>query len=1112
MKTLVSIILILFFQCKIVVAQCPATANTPSNTCATGSTLSAAGSYSDVRRITTNTTIAGTVTIQNGGSLSICGSTSSFGALNLSNSTNTIIINAGATLTIGTTGTPSGNMTWDGTATIMNYGTLIINDRINMNNGNITFINAGIIQSNDNGGINIQTTSVFINRGTAQFRSVTTQRPNVIKIENGSSTTFNAYTHSDPNSGNSLPVIFCGTGSANTSFTGSVNVTNASNVFIINRNGQTVYACATGATYSPVGATSANLGSGLFVGNPNAAGAITGVRSICKPTTGITYSVAAITGATSYTWSVPTGASITAGAGTNSITVSFASNAISGTISAAGVNSCGTGTASTITVYPISCDIDGDGIANTTDLDDDNDGISDFVEACGVTATSFSCLTANPSADSDGDGLLNFRDPDYAAANGTTINANGVCTSLDTDGDGIINQYDLDSDNDGIPDVIEAFGVDANGDGRIDNFSDSNSDGLSDNVQSCTQRLTNPSFETPVQPSIGNNFVTPSSSFGGWYTQTGGAFNIIKTNGSAYGGGPNNAQNGTQYVDIINAADYFQQDITIVTATSNVSFGGYFSSREQSGGYINWLARAEILNSSGAIVATSATRNFTNADGAEDQIWYQLNGTATLAPGNYIFRVYIGDFGNFDNAYFNVCYSNLGAPDTDRDGIPNFLDIDSDDDGITDVREALGADSNNDGLVDGFTDTDSDGFSDNIDGDVGNDGVAENTANAILRSGADSNGDGRADSWPFDNQDASGYPNPYDIDSDNDGITDNVEAQATSSYRVPNDIDTDGDGLIDLYEVGSQVGLKTGAGLTPVDTDIDGIPDYLDTNSDGDALLDIHEGFDRNQPTFASLTQAVINASGDNDGDGLMNIFDNVNNDALSSNYFINVTMGNMGASGGFDGPTPSGSLIGLVMSNPLAADRDWRNSGYAILPLNIFNFTVNYQSPIVNIKWDVVNELQTSFYEVEVSYNGSDFKAHGTVNAQNTNKATYNFVHHILNNSPLVIYYRIKQVDKNGMIFYTSIATLKLQGKADVRIHNNPFTTSLGITYNALKDEILSIQMCSANGKIVSQQNKQVQKGVNYFNLSNLGNLSNGSYFLKIQSLTSTHQFQVVK
>ncbi|MCU0323463.1 MAG: autotransporter adhesin family protein, partial [Chitinophagaceae bacterium] len=301
MKILLSFILILTLHCQFVVAQCPATANTPSNTCATGSTLSVAGSYSDVRRITTNTTIAGTVTIQNGGSLSICGSTSSFGALNLSNSTNTIIINAGATLTIGTTGTPSGSMTWDGTATIMNYGTLIINDMINMNNGNITFINAGNIQSNDNGGINIQTTSVFINRGTAQFRSVTTQRPNVIKIENGSTTTFNAYTHSDPNSGNSLPIIFCGTGSANTSFTGSVNVTNASNVFLINRNGQTVYACTTGATYSPVGASVANLGAGLLIGVPNAAGAITGVRSICRPTTGITYSVAAITRATSYT-------------------------------------------------------------------------------------------------------------------------------------------------------------------------------------------------------------------------------------------------------------------------------------------------------------------------------------------------------------------------------------------------------------------------------------------------------------------------------------------------------------------------------------------------------------------------------------------------------------------------------------------------------------------------------------------------------------------------------------------------------------------------------------------------------------------------------------------
>ena len=53
---------------------------------------------------------------------------------------------------------------------------------------------------------------------------------------------------------------------------------------------------------------------------------------------------------------------------------------------------------------------------------------------------------------------------------------------MDKDLDGIPNNFDLDSDNDGIPDTGESFGVDANGDSLIDNYSDSDAEGLSQNV------------------------------------------------------------------------------------------------------------------------------------------------------------------------------------------------------------------------------------------------------------------------------------------------------------------------------------------------------------------------------------------------------------------------------------------------------------------------------------------------------------------------------------------------------------------------------------------------------------------------------------------------------
>ncbi len=72
-----------------------------------------------------------------------------------------------------------------------------------------------------------------------------------------------------------------------------------------------------------------------------------------------------------------------------------------------------------------------------------------------VATSPFTCLATDPATDDDGDGVQNFQDADYAAANGSTLNANGVIASLDADGDGIINSLDTDSDDDGCSDAIE---------------------------------------------------------------------------------------------------------------------------------------------------------------------------------------------------------------------------------------------------------------------------------------------------------------------------------------------------------------------------------------------------------------------------------------------------------------------------------------------------------------------------------------------------------------------------------------------------------------------------------------------------------------------------------
>ncbi len=81
---------------------------------------------------------------------------------------------------------------------------------------------------------------------------------------------------------------------------------------------------------------------------PDAAGLIAGLSTVCQGQNGVTYSVPIINNATSYNWTLPSGASGIST--TNSITVDYSNSAISGNIAVYGNNSCGNGAISTYTI------------------------------------------------------------------------------------------------------------------------------------------------------------------------------------------------------------------------------------------------------------------------------------------------------------------------------------------------------------------------------------------------------------------------------------------------------------------------------------------------------------------------------------------------------------------------------------------------------------------------------------------------------------------------------------------------------------------------------------------------------------------------------------------
>jgi hypothetical protein len=113
--------------------------------------------------------------------------------------------------------------------------------------------------------------------------------------------------------------------------------------------------------------------------------------------------------------------------------------------------------------------------------------------------------------------------------------------------------------------------------------------------------------------------------------------------------------------------------------------------------------------------------------------------------------------------------------DTDRDGTPDHLDLDSDNDGINDADEAVREDSG------GFLDTDGDGLADHLDPDSDGDTLPD------LVEGSPG-----APDW-----DGDGLDDFRDTDADNDSLPDRVEGDADwDGDGIPNFRDPRNDGVI----------------------------------------------------------------------------------------------------------------------------------------------------------------------------------------------------------------------------------------------------------------------------------------------------------------------------
>ena len=351
--------------------------------------------------------------------------------------------------------------------------------------------------------------------------------------------------------------------------------------------------------------------------------------------------------------------------------------------------------------------------------DSDGDSISDADEGDGLVNSDTDLIPDSLDPDSDDDGI-----PDLVEAGDADVRTPPV----DTDMDGIPDFRDTDSDNDGIPDEVEG---DADPDGdRIGAFRDHDSDG--DGIDDDVEGTADP--DNDGQPS----------------------FLDVDADGDT----------------ILDAHEgLVDPDMDMVPA------------------YLD-------LDSDGDTLA--------DADEAGDTNLQTLpyDGDFDQTP----------DFLDLDSDNDTIADTHEGLANSDGDAFPDRLDIDSDNDSILDNEEAGDAD-----LATPPVDSDNDLVADFRDEDSDNDTIIDLTEGGFDTDGDmildrlddDSDGDGWLDSveagdadplTPPVDSDMDQLPDYRDLDSDGDTLADSVEQGCPGSTNRADD-DSDSDGFVDPAEI-----------------------------------------------------------------------------------------------------------------------------------------------------------------------------------------------------------------------------------------------------------------------------------------------------------------------
>lgn len=134
-------------------------------------------------------------------------------------------------------------------------------------------------------------------------------------------------------------------------------------------------------------------------------------------------------------------------------------------------------------------------------------------------------------------------------------------------------------------------------------------------------------------------------------------------------------------------------------------------------------------------------------------------------------------------------------------------------------------------------------------------------------------------------------------------------------------------------------------------------------------------------------------------------------------------------------------------------------------LPVTLLNFSGQAGNNAILLNWSTSSELNSSYFEIQKSNDGSNFYSIGKTNAAGTSNFlhNYNFTDRQVSE---MNYYRLKMVDIDDKFIYSKTILIKEPGaKQNVWVLNNPFQSSIRLRLAKQPKEKINIELINSAG-----------------------------------------------